>query len=273
VGGLLQAVKLFACSGVVGTQVLVGIYVASFVVVEAFRLAAGRPHAVRLVRSLAVVRLEQRLTRVRSSVLWIAGAAQLGVLMWIVYATLPSYIERSEWLWLLLLCLPCGSIFLLLPMQGPTRYLGLEDWAAQHIHHALGPDRGHWTGESVAALLFVVFWLIVSTYVILWACTNSDLHFAGGFRITPSVRVGWAISLFCNFFWISDGVFLLLSSYSSRRITRVIRKVLGLPEHNRDYEGLSVFCLVSNLAYLMVYYSRVYDASGTYKPQWTDAFG
>jgi hypothetical protein len=54
-GGLLQAVKLLVCRGVAGTQALVGVYLASFVVVEAFRIVAGRPHTVEVVRSPALL--------------------------------------------------------------------------------------------------------------------------------------------------------------------------------------------------------------------------
>jgi len=91
VGTLTQSIKLFACKGIPGTQLLVAICLVSFLFMESFRIVAGRARPIDMHQPSedAVRRVNRAIRRLHGFVLTLGIMGQGLVWIWTISWNLP----------------------------------------------------------------------------------------------------------------------------------------------------------------------------------------
>jgi len=280
-GALPQAVKVFSMKGILGTQALISIFLATFLVQEVLRITAGTPHAIELSPVNITQNITQRFARFENVLVIAACVIQAACWVWAISHILPShwFITILEWkaqhelsdlcwvIWLssmLMLVITGHMLVGLVFIYSVDLFPGLPRRIYVRVVKA---PRKAWIVIGLFCMLLIGldFYLWQVFIPVFTAVPVSELSVE---RIANVVKlVVSAISLLA-FILISHVLYciIFMGKFSMR-----LRELFGL--RGSILEFLSLGFLILNFCTLFIYYSSIYSSENTYKPAWTDKLG
>ncbi|KAF2804706.1 uncharacterized protein BDZ99DRAFT_150755 [Mytilinidion resinicola] len=267
VAGLLpQSVKIFACGGVRWTQAVVGVYLASFSLVEVLKLLAGDSDSTDDMASTAQVTTDEtrkKLTKADWLLAIIAVLAQSALIAWtshqVFYSTFsqqPESYNFSPGLAVLMACILFIPPFLVIAaiggcLGGIDALSGYYSWFMLLWYFGLSAINmadimmGHKNGEKYIKMIFKA------------VPVTNEILFLGAMVV--AIYLVASSLVFFNF-GRTKVLFLEESAQSSTDVER--------------RSALRVFVLaVITTSITMAWYFTRYDGTGTTKPYWTNWLG
>jgi hypothetical protein len=285
-GALPQTVKIFAMQGIPLTQAFAAMFLTAFVLPEVLRVYAGTAHAVDLMPEPvpSVSRAKERFNHLQGVVVGVAATVHVMIYTWVLGKILPKWLfyyeVQKSWgmervttnfhmITLFMFCF-LGEFALFAPLGLGVLFLAKFLWKRFKSYFpvsavlALEGEQMLWVYALFSGLFIIVPFCFLGSWIIsIIPIDLRDDHYI------PFMAYSVAL-----IFIIPSSLFALHALYRLSFIgpfSRSPRWLFGITGSVSEFWSLS--SLVFNCVTAFLYYSHIYNSSGTNKPTWTDALG
>lgn len=284
VGALPQFVKLCAMHGIPGLQALATMYMVPFLIMEAFRLSAGRAGTVDLMPLPTLESVNE------GFVCWIISFGEVLHLsfsywalagcgfVYIPYCLMKVPIVFLQLCLVILIWIPAGSLFILTRMVLVIFDVQMSDRGSHAPDNTAGyrSDREHDTITFPPALMTDLEYTLALCSLAVAVLSIFQ------FSRMPGVMIDYLYwhSNFLSAMVVLEGSFVFPIIISLTAIPFVLirrsaafAKAAGIYKLPRSL-AFHTFCLpIVTLTSLLVYFIFQFDQTSTWKPTWTDKLG